>query len=581
MDSYWLDSRTTISPKVGWSISYCLCILRCRISDDVTPKDLWKRLYNAFNYGDVLITLGTDTLSQREETILGLTGRHAYAIIDMKEEDDVQLFLVKNPWANGKTWTGNNEPDLISDGCRATTKTTDTLPAGAFWMNLHKVITYFHTIYLNWNPGLFNYRNDVHFSWDPTVDQNSPFLSNNPQYLLQSREANTVYLVLTRHFQDKESDSGTGDTTEAEFLSLHAYDSSYRVLLRRRRVQESLYFNAPNVLLRLEVAANACYTIVVAEQNLSQKALRFTITSFSLKQLSTLAVAPDEFPFSTTIDGSWTAKSAGGNAARPQHSQNPQFSMTIPYVTDLALILAASDLDIAVHIKVVWSNGKRIPCTISSKDIYGDSGDYSRRCAMMRLQNVPPGTYTVVCSTFEEGQYADFTLVLKSSVSGCILKSIMRDEAGQIVTRLPTAYLRQGVDRLLAPMNVVRNSRVQFIARNPTAAGGNPCSPLRLSIEYGQGPTKETLRDSGEFSSKAELRTAELDLSSNQVSQSGPGVWLVIERVSTSCDVDDEPIDIEILSNIPGVQVGLWGKESDETIEMMSKRLSTTRISNS
>lgn len=581
MDPYWLDSRTIVSSKVGWLIFSSLPMLKCIFSEEVTPRGLWKRLYNAFKYGDVLITLGTDNLSRREEMILGLVGRHAYAIIDMKEEDDLQFFLVKNPWANGGTWTGYDEASPISDGFRVTTKETDQLSAGVFWMDLHKVITCFHTIYLNWNPGLFNYRNDVHFSWNTTIDQNSPFLSNNPQYLLRSQEANTVYLVLTRHFQDRKSEYDTEDTTESEFLSLHAYDSSYRVLLRRRRVQESLYLNAPNVLLRLELPANTCYTIVVAEQNLSQEDLLFTLTSFSLQQLSTLSLAPDEFPFSATMQGSWSIKNAGGNAGRPRHSQNPHFSMVVPCTTDLALILAADDLELAVHIKVVWSNGKRIPSVIASKEVYGDSGDYSRRCAMIRLQEVPPGIYTVVCSTFEEGQLGNFTLNIKSSVSGCILKPIPRDEAGLIVTRVPTAYLRKGVDRLLAPVSVVRNSRVHFIARNPTAAGGNPCSPLKLSIEYGQGPTKDTLRESGEFSGGAELRTTEIDLSCNMVSQPGPGVWLVIERVSTSFDVEDEHIEIEILSNIPGVQLGAWGKESDETIEVMRKRLLNTTISKS
>src|SRR5437667_2925559 len=75
-------------------------------SDDIVPAQLWRRIYNSFNYGDVMATLGTGRLTCREEAELGLAGEHDYAVLDMKAVGDHYLLLVKNPWSEGTVWKG-------------------------------------------------------------------------------------------------------------------------------------------------------------------------------------------------------------------------------------------------------------------------------------------------------------------------------------------------------------------------------------------------------------------------------------------------------------------------------------------
>ncbi len=67
-------------------------------------ENLWKRIFKAFGYGDVMITLGTGKLGRKEERELGLIGEHDYAIPDLKEVGPQKQLLVKNPWCDCMEW---------------------------------------------------------------------------------------------------------------------------------------------------------------------------------------------------------------------------------------------------------------------------------------------------------------------------------------------------------------------------------------------------------------------------------------------------------------------------------------------
>lgn len=75
--------------------------------DDVTAEQLWRRLFKRFRHGDVLLTIGTGKLTEREQKELGLASEHDYAILDMREQRDRRQMLVKNPWAGDDATTGD------------------------------------------------------------------------------------------------------------------------------------------------------------------------------------------------------------------------------------------------------------------------------------------------------------------------------------------------------------------------------------------------------------------------------------------------------------------------------------------
>ncbi|CAD6442943.1 4146cbde-6597-48a2-9b53-79edff8f5b5c [Sclerotinia trifoliorum] len=546
-------------------------------SDEIQSELLWKRIFKSFEFGDVMITLGTGKLSRREEADLGLVGEHDYAILDMREPGSQRLLLVKNPWCDGMawkgprrrpageesegtTWTGDLRQSLEETGGQ----NSSTKP-GTFWMALEDVIQNFESLYLNWNPGLFRYRQDHHLSWTiPHVNTIGTF-TQNPQYVVQSSRGETIWVLLSRHFLTEEHDIAQGSSTQSiassslGFISLYVFDASgHRVYLSDGALHRGAYVDSPQTLARFELPANTPYTVVAAQQNLPLPKYSFSFSFFSRFPLN-IHSAPDSFTFSTSNNGSWTTRTAGGNASSPSYPSNPQFSISVQEPTDMMLVLEADREDIAVHVTMIWANGERVT-VINSRDIVGGSGDYRRGCALAELRNVAAGKYTIVCSTFQAGETGNFILRVKSS-KRCEIRPVLAETAGRLVTRLPTLIFQEGIDRMLAPVTVTRLTRLRFVAKagnsvnRPTPSKSRP--GLRLSIEQGQGPNKTLLESScdGEFSdAPAGIRTSDRDISPDMMLKGG--IWVVLERLGGRLGFDD--VCVEALSDSQ-VSIGVWG----------------------
>jgi calpain-7 len=531
-------------------------------SDDLQPQQLWSRIFKSFGYGDVLITLGTGKLTQKEEKELGLVGEHDYAILDMKEVGSQRLLLVKNPWCDGLVWKGSR---LLPEESW-TQDLRDSLPnkpPGTFWMSFQDVAQNFESLYLNWNPGLFRHRQDHHFSWAIPQIRNPGSFTHNPQYSLKSSSKGTVWVLLSRHFATAEHDivklhsktSSESASNALGFISLYIFEANgHRVYLSDDAFHRGAYVDSPQTLACIEVSPSITYTIVIAQHGLPLPKYSFTLSLFSLSSL-TCNTAIDTLSQYTNHSGSWTRHTSGGNASATTYPLNPQFSITVPKPgSDLILVLEADNPELAVHVKVVWAGGSRVTA-VTSKDILGGSGDYRRGCALASLSKVAAGKYTIVCSTFEAGQTGNFTLRVGSEVP-CPVVPIPSESAGRLSLRLPALKFQVGIDRMLGPLTISRITRLRIIARS-LSTRSRPL--LKLSVERGQGPNKVVLAVSGtgegEFSDAPPgIRTGDLDLSPEMGRQGG--LWIVVERLGGRIEADD--VEVEVLSEGP-VQVGLWG----------------------
>ena len=508
--------------------------------------------------------MGTGKLMPHEENYIGLAGEHDYAVIDIKELDGHRLFLVKNPWTEGATWKGyRGEAPDVEHSERETvpsSEKTELLAPGTFWMDLNDILQNFETVYLNWNPSLFSHREDIHFTWDlRTTRSREGSFDLNPQYVIRSTNGGSVWLLLTKHIQDVgpvPAKHLSGKEEEIGFLSLYAYDSEgYRVYLTDNSLMRSPYVDAPNSLLRLEMPANSVYTIVVSEQVLPDLSYNFTLSAFSINPL-VISQAEENYSHSTTREAAWTFSTAGGNASSPSYHTNPQFSLTLPRVSRLALLLESDNSDFAVHVKLLWADGKRVT-SIMSRDIVSDSGEYRRGSCLMEIHDVQAGSYTVICSTFEQGQLGRFTLHVRSMCE-CSVKALPLEEAGRLVTRIPPTSFTKGIDRLIMPLQVSRVTRLRLHAR-ALESHKSSTSPLKLALEYSHGPNKKVLATSGhgEFSySPTGLRTEEVDVSPSMCE--GHGVWIVAERMGGSYATAGEQMQVEVLCD-HAVRVGAWG----------------------
>ena len=537
-------------------------------------------MLNAFNYGDVLITLGTGKLTPNEEEGLGLAGEHDYAVINMKESEGQQLFLVKNPWSEGTVWKGHiYRSDSISRNGKGiqsismtdmpitNTVNTEPLAPGTFWMGLNDVFQSFESLYLNWNPGLFSYKEDIHFKWD-LAGSSSPegSLVSNPQYEVRSSVGSTVWILLSRHFTSR-NDISNEDTSlslkrenvDNGFISLSAFESNgERVFSSDEATVHGPYVDSPNTLLKLELPAGRAYTVVVSGQGLPKSVNTFTLSAFSLKSLS-LVEAQDRYTHTVLHHGMWTTLTAGGNASSSSYHTNPQFSFALAVTSKVAILLENSRECYPVHVKLVWAGGKQI-CFIKTRDIVGDSGEYRKGYAFAEIQDVQAGRYTIVCSTFEPGQLGRFTLRV-GTMSACAVDRIPVATAGRFATKVQPALLTPESDCLSAPLVSKRLNRISVSARprgEKSRRSKRAGAFLRLEIHHGRLPLKRIIaisRDDEICNDRGEVWIRDVDIEPGLCEDRG--IWLVLERLEFSMFPMTEYVDIDIFSDSP-IKVGDW-----------------------
>lgn len=358
-------------------------------SDETELDQAWKRIKNAFEYGDVVVTLGTGRLSRQEEETLGLAGEHDYAVMDLKVSDSgEQRMLLKNPWCDGLVWKGLGSSTTIdaeaypppspklsrltltqsqspTQPSASSFPSNDTSPSsaegmtGTFWISFPDVVQNFESLYLNWNPSLFTDRQDHHFVWDLPSRAMQRSFAHNPQYSFVAPSQGTVWILLSRHFQDGELPiarsraarqppaTSLADVSHSlGFMSIYLFDSAAgrRVQLPDRPTHQSPFVDSPQTLMRVvEAKPHTPYTVVVAQESLPLARYPFTLTFFSLAPLH-IAKATPPLAHYTELEGAWTRRTAGGNARTPTYFHNPQYSLTLPAAGAVSLLLA-SDAD--------------------------------------------------------------------------------------------------------------------------------------------------------------------------------------------------------------------------------------------
>jgi calpain-7 len=552
--------------------------------DDVMPEELWSRVFKAFTYGDVLITIGTGKLSKREQKHLGLAAEHDYAVLDMQDTGGIRKLLIKNPWSDGDVWKGasafvatpENEEEgglLASMEQLSTTSKSGTLAPGTFWMNLGTVFQHFENLYLNWNPGLFTHRQDYHFFWDLSTQQPmAGSFHSNPQFSVTCPQSGSLWLLLNRHFRT--GDYQSKDKVPHGFISLYLFNKKgHRVLLSDGALIRGPYVDSPNVLIKFEVQANTDYTVVAAAQDLPSTKLNFTLAAFSRCPIE-LSLAKKRYLSVESRSAAWTRSTAGGNSESSAFLTNPQFSLAVRSKAEIAFLLEetqpATDMKLAVHIKVFFTQGSRVT-TLRARDIVAHSGDYRRGSAALET-TLEPGSYTIICSTFEAGQTGTFTLSVHSSLNEpCNPRLLPPEGSGRLTTISQPAIFGPGANRLLAPLTATRLCRASLVVRplpNSDAITTSPraCSPLKLTLEHGQGPYKVCLAtsstsDEHEYNDPATgVRIDDFPIQPEVYGPATGGLWVVLQRMagSSAATQMEERFHILLMAE-ERVEIGAWG----------------------
>ncbi|KAJ0108567.1 palb protein [Diaporthe amygdali] len=529
-------------------------------SDDIELDQTWKRIKNAFEYGDVVVTLGTGRLSRQEEETLGLAGEHDYAVMDLKVQNTGERrMLLKNPWCDGLVWKGFGStttvdaevypppsPTLSRPAQRSNSDVTSPSPyaelTGTFWISLEDVVQNFESLYLNWNPSLFTDRQDHHFTWTLPSRAMQRSFAHNPQYSFTPPTSGVVWILLSRHFQDGELPIARSRHTRQPnahsyslgFMSIYLFDNAdgHCVQLPDRPAQQSPFVDSPQTLLRFEAQADTAYTVVVAQEGLPLPKYPSTLSFFSRSPL-TINPATPPLKHYTELESAWTRRTAGGNARTVSFFHNPQFALVVPQPTPISLHLATDADDVPVHVDLVWSQGGRRVTALTVRDIVCSSGEYRRGCALAEIrrpQTIDAGTYTVVASTFEPGQLASFALRVGSDVP-VQLRPVLSDAAGRLRSELDPVVFREGEsERQRARVTVSRLTRASVVARSGTLDGGASSSSSFGSLPFSLGGSSSL----GIFNNSAKAAAAQRD---HQQQQAPPASSGTASPISIPCSV--------------------------------------------
>ncbi|KAF0635355.1 hypothetical protein FPSE5266_09291 [Fusarium pseudograminearum] len=538
--------------------------------EDLEIDKLWTRIKNGHDSENVVVTLGTGRISDEEEDLLGLIGEHDYAIMDLDVVDGSRRLLVKNPWCDGPVWKGGiskrPETELAPQTIDSRNRVTPTA-AGSFWMTLEDVLQHFESMYLNWNPSLFPHRQDHHFTWHIPNPELSSSLVRNPQYSLQSPTGGPVWILVSRHFVDAELDISRNRTDtmaavsgQLGYMSILIFDNNgHRVQVSDGDIYRGPYVDSPQTLARFDTSLKKRYTVVIDQHEFPLPDYTLTLSFLSQSQLA-VKEAEDAMTLVKEVTGSWTRRSAGGSAACTTYALNPQYKLSLAQAGPLSILLSTNMQDVHVHIDLVWSQGKRVQ-TLKVRDLAGSSGEYRRGCAVANIPHVDAGVYTLVCSTFEAGQLADFFLRI-SSMTDVAVQPVPADAAGRLRKTLTPFRLSDGAEVRRAQISASWLTRISITARSVSSTGldlSNRSSStlmVRVSVAHGWDPERNTIATSGEGEYeelKSIVRTPELDMEPARIQREG--MWLVVESMGIS--QLGECIEIEIHSDGP-VNVGSW-----------------------
>eukprot|EP00039_Didymoeca_costata_P015534 m.267167 g.267167 ORF g.267167 m.267167 type:complete len:804 (-) comp16243_c1_seq16:1717-4128(-) len=371
----------------------------------------WKRIGRGLATGDVLVTLATGNLDEETEKKTGLSGCHAYAVINMREVEGHRLVHIKNPWNKGR-WKGNWSPrhtQMWKPSIRKALNYNPELASqkddGEFWMDLASVVNFYDVFHLNWNPGLFPHNYSTHYCWSqsagPAKDRYN--MGENPQYSLklQRKKEGLVWILLSRHITDIKDFADN-----KEYITCHIFKGGSRVYYPENPVIFGTKINSPHHLTQLNLDGSCSEYTIVVSQHEKASTIRFSLNVYSDTALN-FAKVPDIYKgcVERRIESEWTIQSAGGSSNNPiSHSKNPTWALKIigdgknnELVKTRVQLFAPKEFHAAIMLRAQ-------DATQNTKS----SGDYRPGFVVLETALEPGKLYHLIPSTFKAGSVGRF-----------------------------------------------------------------------------------------------------------------------------------------------------------------------------
>jgi calpain-7 len=566
--------------------------------------EVWERLHEPFHNGDVLITLGTPSMSRELEELHGLIGSHNYAVLDLKEENGERKLLIKNPWCESPdSRNPNHEINDAFGQPGSKIPKGGHLEPGHFWMSLFEVFQKFRVMYVNWNPSIFKNRQDLHFNWDLTTQRSRTFVTS-PQFSITSETGGTVWLLLGRHLQDgvlnpvenpkEHADKFSSKPTIYPRAPLTGYISMFmvdcqgtRIYIPVERLANSPFLDGLQTFLSFKLEKGKTYTLAIKGNAMPLVDQNFTLSAYSHSRVN-ISHAKPKYPFSTTIESQWRSASYG--VPSKSGLLNPQFLLTVPSPTSIAAFLDCEDDSAKVNLKLCKRgerilNPKRLDILVESHvtnyELGGGWFEIPEPCIG---SNTTKLSYTLLVLNMDEDFLGKFSLRVETDVP-VEIKPIPNMYSWDLL-RLDKAVFSGNKSKIAAPMLPCSvGDRIKVLVRfdsnfipglpaNPMASSSQATSENQIPGNTGlQSLLKITLEAGFGANSSVVATTSVMDDEFRRVESDG----LLLSEVNVWRDMTREPWDMFLVIERSG-GCNLPGSEERFVVDVLTENYGTVRF---
>ncbi|KAJ4483777.1 hypothetical protein J3R30DRAFT_3284463 [Lentinula aciculospora] len=371
----------------------------------------WSRILWDFNNGNCMFTFGTGVKPGIQWRDRSLLSTHSYAVLDVREDKNGngRFITVLDSWPNSESpeIALQERPNLIE------------IP----WL---EALDVFEGIYLNWDPQIWS-SSLTYRAYVGVYVNNEIFSSTLYRSMWRARTDKKgslfmIWVLLTRHVND------TRKLGEFIACKIQIEDDEARcsVVCEKQKIShKGAFTNSPHVLARMHIPPlnqSASLSILAICENCTEDT-GFDVTIYAPKQVRLTWVKDiPKFPFTKTLEDTLISQNSGGNHTYPTFMINPQYHLRLyPSNQDKmstakrTTLIVEINKDVPIQVMICWSQGERVK-EPAPKSVVATSGSYAHGLARLTEQLLP-GDYSIIVSTFEPQQTGAFSLSVNSFAS--------------------------------------------------------------------------------------------------------------------------------------------------------------------
>ncbi|OBZ69552.1 Calpain-like protease palB/RIM13 [Grifola frondosa] len=325
----------------------------------------------------------------------------------LKEREGERLLTIFDPWLHGLDVT-NIEMEAQH--------------SRAFHLSWDAVCDLFDSIYLSWDPAIFQHQLHFHGMWkreDIKKGDNSSHVNLRLQSNIEQTDQTEydVWIQLTRHVVET--------SRKSEYISLLVHNGGEADLVTNMDALslKGEYTNCKHILIRTHLSGLNRSLSMIASYDGDSDCNGFTVTVYSHHTMSWIEDSWKAL-YSKELEGAFTSKTGGGNPTYPTFMLNPQYHLRI--LPDMqgpttgrrsakarTSVVVRGDRHVPMNITLVWSQGERVS-EMGHNDVAVTSGPYSYGY-VHAAKDLAPGDYTLIISAFEPRHLGQFSLHVDSS----------------------------------------------------------------------------------------------------------------------------------------------------------------------